>query len=86
MNNESIKIYDIVRQFGAAGLKKVLKHFHQERKEVGDDTDADYCLEDVLMNTQLLTYGEYMNAHWNEKPKDHKILLDNNVYVLIEVF
>jgi len=86
MNNESIYVYDIIRQFGASGLKQILNYFYRERKNCGEYLDADLCLEDVLMNTQLLTYGEYMNAHWNKKQSEHKILLDNNVYVLIEVF
>lgn len=59
MNNESIYIYDIVRHFGADGLKTLLAHFRKEREEAGDLTDAELCFEDILLNTRLLTYNEY---------------------------
>ncbi len=80
-SNETVKLYDILRQFGAAGLGYVLKYFHDERKAIGDDTQADYCMEDIYWHTQLLTHNEYKHVQ-----EDNHIILDNGTYILIETF
>ena len=85
MNNESIYIYDIVRHFGADGLKTLLAHFRKEREEAGDLTDAELCFEDILLNTRLLTYNEYDDEFKNET-KAHDVLLNSAPYVVVEDF
>jgi len=80
-SNETIKLYDILRQFGAAGLGFVLKYFHDERLNIGDDTQADYCMEDIYWHTQLVTHNEYKHIK-----ESHKVILDNGTYMLIEMF
>lgn len=85
MNNESIYIYDIIRHFGAEGLKTLLAHFFKEREEAGDFTNAELCLEDVLLNTRLLTHSEY-DYEFGHESKAHDILLQDSVYIVLEDF
>jgi len=84
-DNETVKLYDILRQFGAAGLGYVLKYFHDERTQLGEtDIDTDDCMFDIYMNTQMLTHRELSQAFPNEK--DYHVLLKNEAYVLVETF
>lgn len=83
MNSESIYLMDIIRQFGADGLKRLLEYFYNQRKEAGDMLEAQLCLEDIILNTQLLTYNEYDYAYGGTTG-DVYIVLDNKTYVLVE--
>ena len=84
MTNEDIKLYDIIKEWGAAGLGFVLKHFHEEREACCEELRADYCMEDIYWHTQMLTHRELKDMFPNEK--DYFVLLKNDAYILVETF
>lgn len=80
-SKETLKLIDILKQFGADGLGYVLRYFYDERNQVCDDTKADYCMEDIYWHTELLTHNEH-----KQFVGDNHIILDNGTYLLIETF
>ena len=90
MDNETIYLYDILKAFGAEGVKEVLAYFYDQRVENKDFADANLCMEDLLLNTRL----EYVKdvkiedgfATLKDGSTNRFVLLNNGHQCLVEVY
>lgn len=73
-------LYDIIRQFGSDGLAQLIDYFGGQREEARELISGRRLLDNIILNTCLLTRNELKACNWNEL----KPLLLNDVYGIYE--